>query len=213
MSSKIKAVIFDMDGVLVDARDWHFEALNKALANFGMEISRYDHLVTYDGLPTRTKLRMLSLERGLPEKLHDFINELKQIYTNEIIHQSCRPNFTHQYALARLKKAGYRMAVCSNSIRDTVNLMMEKADLARYLEFQLSNQDVARSKPDPEMYALAIERLGLRPRECVIVEDNANGVKAAQAAGAHVMEVRGVDEVNLPNITAFIQRVEAAAHA
>ena len=52
----IKAVLFDMDGVLIDARDWHYEALNKALAIFGMEINRYDHLVTYDGLPTKKKL-------------------------------------------------------------------------------------------------------------------------------------------------------------
>lgn len=50
---KIKAILFDMDGVLVDAKDWHYEALNQALSLFGMEISRYDHLVTYDGLPTK----------------------------------------------------------------------------------------------------------------------------------------------------------------
>ena len=63
MNRKIKAVIFDMDGVLIDAKEWHYEALNKALDLFGMEISRYDHLVTYDGLPTLMKLQMLSLER------------------------------------------------------------------------------------------------------------------------------------------------------
>ena len=74
---KIKAVIFDMDGVLIDAKDWHYEALNKSLELFGMEISRYDHLVTFDGLPTKKKLEMLSLERGLPEELHNFINRLK----------------------------------------------------------------------------------------------------------------------------------------
>jgi len=51
--NKIKAIIFDMDGVLIEAKDWHYEALNKALRLFGMEISRYDHLVTYDGLPTK----------------------------------------------------------------------------------------------------------------------------------------------------------------
>ena len=64
----IKAIIFDMDGVLIEAKDWHYEALNKALSLFGYEISRYDHLVTYDGLPTSKKLEMLSMERGLPRK-------------------------------------------------------------------------------------------------------------------------------------------------
>ena len=59
----IKAIIFDMDGVLIDAKEWHYEALNRALDLLGMEISRHDHLVTYDGLPTRKKLEMLSMER------------------------------------------------------------------------------------------------------------------------------------------------------
>ena len=96
----IKAVIFDMDGVLIDARDWHYEALNRALGLFGYQISRFEHLVTYDGLPTRTKLRMLSLERGLPEGLHSFIDEMKQSYTIETTFARCKPRFDHQYALS-----------------------------------------------------------------------------------------------------------------
>ncbi len=61
---RIEAVVFDMDGVLIDAKDWHYHALNRALAHFGYSISRGDHLSTYDGLPTRHKLEMLSKERG-----------------------------------------------------------------------------------------------------------------------------------------------------
>ena len=78
MGTKIKAILFDMDGVLIDAKDWHYEALNKALGLFGMEISRYDHLHSFDGLPTKEKLRMLSEEFYLPESLHSFINQMKQ---------------------------------------------------------------------------------------------------------------------------------------
>ena len=111
MSKKIKAIIFDMDGVLIDARDWHYEALNKALSMFGMAISRFDHLVTYDGLPTKEKLKMLSLEKGLPGGLHSFINELKQQFTIEEVIMKCRPVFHHQYALARLKSEGYKLVV------------------------------------------------------------------------------------------------------
>jgi beta-phosphoglucomutase len=98
----IKAVIFDMDGVLIEAKDWHYEALNKALRLFGMEISRYNHLVTYDGLPTRKKLEMLSKEQGLPIQLHEFINQMKQQYTMELIQSQCKPRFHHEYALSRL---------------------------------------------------------------------------------------------------------------
>ena len=78
---KIKAILFDMDGVLIDAKDWHYEALNKALGLFGLGISRYDHLHSFDGLPTRVKLKMLSEQYYLPEKLHPFINQVKQLYT------------------------------------------------------------------------------------------------------------------------------------
>lgn len=194
--AQIKAVVFDMDGVLVDAKEWHYEALNRALALFGFSISRYDHLVTYDGLPTKKKLEMLTIERGLPRGLHNFINELKQIYTMEIVHQKCKPVFYHEYALSRLKAEGYKLAVASNSIKQTVELMMEKSNLARYLDLMLSNQDVSKPKPDPEIYNVAIEKLGLTPAECLIVEDNQHGIKAAQASGAHVMIVASVEDVN-----------------
>src|SRR6476620_8909923 len=117
---KIKAVLFDMDGVLIDARDWHYEALNKALGIFGMTIGRDAHLATFDGLPTRRKLEILSASRGLPPGLPGFLNGLKQASTLEIIHARCRPRFQHQYALAALKRAGYRLAVCSNAVRHSV---------------------------------------------------------------------------------------------
>ena len=208
--NKLKAIIFDMDGVLIEAKDWHYEALNKALGLFGLEISRYDHLVTYDGLPTRKKLEMLSLERGLPKGLHQFINSLKQQYTMEIVYSQCKPRFYHEYALSKLKNEGYRMAVCSNSIRHTIEVMLQKATLNEYLEFYLSNQDVKNGKPDPEMYNKAIERLGLKPKECMIIEDNENGIKAARASGANVMIVDSVKDVNYFNIKEHIGNFERA---
>ena len=161
----IKAVVFDMDGVLIDAKEWHYESLNRALRLFGMEISRFDHLSTFDGLPTRRKLQMLSAQGKLPVGLHDFINEMKQLYTMEVVSVECKPRFSHEYALARLKSEGYRLAVASNSIRNTIEVMMQRAALAPYLDFILSNQDVARAKPDPEMYDTAIARLGIAPQE------------------------------------------------
>jgi HAD superfamily hydrolase (TIGR01509 family) len=206
---KIKAIIFDMDGVLIDAKEWHYEALNRALGLFGMEISRYDHLVTYDGLPTKTKLQMLSMERGLPAALHEFINQMKQLYTMEVIHARCKPTFHHQFALSRLHGEGYRMAVCSNSIRSTIDLMLERAGLAPLLEFWLSNEDVKQPKPAPDMYLAAIARLGLAPTDCVIVEDNPNGIRAARESGAHVLCVNDVRDVNYSNIRRFIDQLEA----
>lgn len=207
--NKIEAIIFDMDGVLIEAKDWHYEALNKALRLFGFEISRYDHLVTYDGLPTSRKLNMLTTERGLPVKLHAFINTMKQKYTMEITHVECRPLFQHEYALSNLKAQGYRLALASNSIRDTVEVMLTKSKLIQYMDFVLSNQDVDLPKPAPDIYLKAIDKLDLRPAQCLILEDNENGIRAARASGAHVMVVNDVKDVNLKNILTEISRIES----
>lgn len=211
--SFIKAVLFDMDGVLIDAKEWHYEALNKALSLFGMEISRYDHLVTYDGLPTRRKLEMLTLERDLPLELHAFINEIKQQYTLNEVHQKCKPVFAHEYALSRLKADGMRMAVCSNSIRKTVEIMLEKAMIIQNFDILFSNQDVAKGKPDPEMYITCMKKLGVEPHETLILEDNEHGIKAAIASGAHLLEVQSVCDVTYFNIMKRIESINQGIKA
>lgn len=207
---KIKAVIFDMDGVLIEAKEWHYEALNKALNLFGMQISRYDHLVTYDGLPTKKKLQMLSMERGLPVALHNFINEMKQIYTLEMVYTKCKPVFHLQHALTRLQGEGYRLAVCSNSVPQSIDLMLNCADLHKFFEFYLSNLDVTHPKPNPEIYVKAMGKLGLKPEECLIVEDNTNGIKAARDSRAYCMEVTGVPDVNYESLKRKIKELESA---
>lgn len=208
--SKIKAVIFDMDGVLIDARDWHYDSLNAALNIFGTQISRYDHLVTFDGLPTKRKLEMLSIEGGFPYGLHGFVNELKQQHTLEIVYAKCKPVFQHQYALSKLKSEGYKLAVCSNSVRKSIEIMMEKSGLSQYLDFFLSNQDVVKGKPDPEIYTKAMSKMGLNPEECLIVEDNENGIKAALASGANLLKVENPDDVDYFNIFNKIKEIEHA---
>lgn len=205
---KIKAVLFDMDGVLIEAKDWHYEALNRALKLFGYEISRFEHLTSYDGLPTSMKLQKLTLEKGLPSQLHSFINEMKQQYTVSMIQNLCRPRFNHEYALSKLKSEGYRLAVGSNSIRMTIEMMMNYAKLTDYFDFMLSNQDVKSAKPDPEIYLTAMSKMNLKPEECLIVEDNENGIKAAVASGAHVLVVKTVDDVNYDNIKKRILEIE-----
>lgn len=209
--TRIKSILFDMDGVLIDAKDWHYEALNDALRLFGLEISRDEHLAVYDGLPTRRKLEMLSQSRHLPRSLHGFLNEVKQRETLKLTVQRCKPQFHHQYALSQLKREGYGIAVCSNSIRATIAAMMERSALLPYLDFFNSNEDVAKPKPDPEIYTSAISRFGVEPHECLIIEDNDHGIQAARAAGAHVMVVRTVNDVTYDRIKQEIARAENAA--
>lgn len=205
----IKAILFDMDGVLIDAKDWHYEALNRALEHFGYTVSRESHLSTFDGLPTRQKLRMLSSSKGLPEGLHIFLNALKQAYTLEISYQRCKPVFNHQYALSRLKKDGYKLAVCSNSVRQSIDTMMKLSALSAQLDLIVSNQDVEKGKPDPEMYLKAMQSLNVEPHECLILEDNEHGIEAAVASGGHLLRIGIPDDVTYQAITARISEIEA----
>lgn len=204
----IKAVVFDMDGVLIDAKEWHYEALNRALGHFGFQISRHEHASTFDGLPTKRKLEMLTDEHQLPASLHGFLNELKQIYTIETVFARCKPTFQHEYALSNLRSMGYKLGVASNSIRNTVELMMRQSDLERYLDVIVSNQDVRNAKPDPEIYLRTMQLLGVRPDETLVLEDNEHGIASARAAGAHVMVIKDVTDVSLDAIVHEIGKAE-----
>lgn len=198
------AIIFDLDGVLIDATEWHFDALNRALVLFGYQISRYEHLAEYNGLPTRTKLDMLSVEKGLPKVLHGLISRLKQTYTREEILRNCWPSFDKEYMLSRLQREGYRMAVCTNAVRESAELMLERAGLRRYFDFVISNEDVSSPKPDPEIYLAALDRLGIAPSQAVIIEDAPHGIEAARRSGGNVLEVAGFSEVDYWRLRQFM---------
>ncbi len=208
MTNKIKGVVFDLDGVLLDAREWHYEALNKALGFFGINISLNEHLEYYDGLPTKTKLKKLSEVKGLPKNLHNFINRLKQKFTTEFLHTKCSPFFSHEFLMSQLRKRNIKLAVASNSIKNTVDLAMDYTNLGQFMEFCLSNEDVKLPKPSPEIYNLAIKKLGFSKNEILIIEDNINGIKAAKASGAHLLEVVSIEEVNFNNIKNMINKLE-----
>lgn len=204
----IKAVLFDMDGVLIDAREWHYEALNDALRLFGFSISRAEHESYFDGLPTKDKLRALSERKNLPLGLHALINDLKQEFTVDLILTQCRPRFQHQFALAELKQRGILTGLCTNSIVRTRDLMMEKADLARFMDVLVSAQEVERGKPAPDVYIEAMNKLGVSPEETLIVEDNEHGIAAAKAARAHFLRVSDVHDVRISTIAEAMSAAE-----
>ena len=160
-----KAIIFDMDGVLIDARDWHFEALNHALSPFGFEISREEHDNRFNGLSTKTKLEIISSENGLPRDLHQTIFNIKQDQTLRIASEKCYPLIEHQILFSRLKVIGIRIGVYTNSINDTAKYMLQRANVYHFLEVLITNQDVKNSKPDPEGYLLACSNLKIAPSD------------------------------------------------
>ncbi|MEM4137226.1 MAG: HAD family phosphatase [Candidatus Anstonellaceae archaeon] len=208
MQKKIEAILFDLDGVLVDATELHYMALNKALSIFGYEISREEHELIYNGLPTIKKLEILNKTKGFPKSLIQFVNEIKQAYTLRMIEDYCNPDYEKILMLNRLKKEGYKLAVCSNAVRKSVELMLQKTALIKYFDIILSNQDVTKPKPDPEIYLKAFEVLKIKPENSIIIEDASHGIAAAKASGAYVMEVSGYSDVNYDSIKNFIKKLE-----
>ena len=210
MDAKIKAVIFDMDGVLIDAKEWHYEALNRALEYHKLlPISKIEHLQKYDGLPTKEKLALYEETKNLSPDEHKEISNTKQRLTTQMINEKCVPYNLHQNTLQKLKNEGYKLVVCSNAIKASVQSMLEKANILPFIDFYLSNQDVAKPKPEPYIYLLAIEKLNLKPHNILICEDNINGIKAAQESGAHVLKIGTVQDTNYHNIKATLQKIES----
>ena len=139
---KIKLIIFDLDGVLVEAKNLHFEALNEALTkvNPGYRIDWNDHLNQYDGLKTYQKLDLLTKQKGLPKEIHNDIWETKQQLTLKKLAELPASN-SLQELMGSLSKE-YKIAVCSNSIRKTVLTVLSKLGIIEYMDLIISNEDV-----------------------------------------------------------------------
>ena len=200
----VKAIIFDLDGVLFDGVDLHFKSFNKALSNVDEKytISSADEH-KFNGIPTRMKLKKLTEERGLPSECHQRVWEQKQHFFLESI-SSLGKDTQKIHLMSELKKLGYKIAVASNSIAATVKDVLVRKGLAEYVDMYLSNDDVTHPKPDPEIYIESVNRLGVSPLECIIVEDSFVGKTAANASGCHVLPVRCPEDVLLPSIMNYV---------
>jgi len=203
----VKLIIFDLDGVLLESKMIHFEALNKALGD-EFAISWDDHLSKYDGLKTNQKLDMLTHEKGLPKSMHDEIWVKKQNFTagsiRNISEDSKLIEIFHE-----LSVGGFKLAVCSNSIRKTVLTVTSKLGIIEFLDLILSNEDVQNSKPHPEIYWKAISSFGVSPEETLIIEDSPYGLMAASKSNSHVMRVSSPFDVTLRSIKLRIAEIDS----
>lgn len=204
----IKAIIFDLDGVLIEAKLIHYHALNKALKQYGFEISWNEHLAKYDGLPTNKKLEKLTNEKGLDPNLYNTIWTLKQKETINVIKELIKPeDYTEQKKLLQyLIENGYKVFVASNSITESIRCMLSCSDLIHYVHRYYSNEDVRNPKPHSEIYTKCILDAGINPKEALIIEDSHIGRKSAHESGAQVMGVIGPCEVNISNIQKAINK-------
>lgn len=200
----IKLIIFDLDGVLVEAKNIHYEALNQALGK-RYAIEWNEHLSIYDGLKTNQKLEMLTKHKDLPLNQHTDIWNKKQQLTLEAL-SNLKPNPTIKKTISRLSQEGYKIACCSNSIRKSVLTMLSKLDLIEHMDLILSNEDVKNSKPHPEIYWKAISMMECLPEETLIVEDSPYGLLAANRSKSHIMRVGSPKDITYINITKYLKQ-------
>lgn len=201
----MKAVLFDLDGVLIDAKNIHKEALNSALGKYA--ITDAEHVSMYDGLTTIQKLQMLSESKKLPLELHHEIFEQKQQITLDKI-RNLQPIAHIVDLFKELKRRGMKIAVCTNSIRVTAYNALHSSQLLPYIDLIKSNEDVVNSKPSPEIYWSAMMELNITPRDCVVVEDSPKGIEAAVLAGCNYIRVRSPEDVNISNIIPKLKPAE-----
>ena len=199
----IKLIIFDLDGVLVEAKHVHYTTLNQALKEIGVGeqyiISEAEHLSVYDGLKTYKKLELLTKNKGLSVDFYEHIWKRKQDLTIEAISQ-LKQDTRLIDIFKELRDLGYKLACCSNSIRRSVLVMLSKIGVIEYMDLILSNEDVCNSKPHPEMYWKGMSMMKVLPEETLIVEDSPPGLLAASRSRASVLRVNDPSDLTIDKI-------------
>jgi beta-phosphoglucomutase-like phosphatase (HAD superfamily) len=198
----IRVILYDLDGVLVEAREWHYTALNRALKEVaGTEITREEHVSSFNGLPTRKKLVMLSELGRVKTEDFESIWTLKQNLTKDTIRATATvdkvKNVLHRYT----RGLGVKSACVTNSITETACLMLDCTGQLPYMDMIISNELVVNPKPHPEAYIRAMLHFGLSLDEYLIVEDSPIGIKCAEATGAKVLRVSCCDDVTIERIS------------
>jgi HAD superfamily hydrolase (TIGR01509 family) len=195
----IKAILFDLDGVLVNTRVLHYETFRDALKLVcpEKELSWKEHETEFDGLSTKLKIDKC-IEKGyVREDQRALLFETKQKFTQERLPQCVQPRESLKLMLTTLNNQGFRLFCCSNSIRKTLDTTLSLLGILSLFEATYSNEDVPNPKPSPEIYELAMRQCFLNKHECLIVEDSAIGRKAAYASGAHVLEVEDAEDLTM----------------
>lgn len=201
----IKAVLFDLDGVLVDACEWHYHALNDALMTVcEYEIPRELHTSTFNGLTTKTKLNMLTEMGEIDAECCEEIAYLKQENTKKWISNNLKFDAAKTSLISNIGIRGIQVGCVTNCIRETGEFMLKGIGIFSYLDCFITNEDVDIPKPHPDGYWKAMTKLGVIPAETLIVEDSPKGVEAAKATGANVWVVKNAKEVTWENMEGFI---------
>lgn len=195
--AKFKALLFDLDGTLVDSEHFHFNTWNELLAESDIQLEYEDFLKNYAGIPLPGNALRLKELYAIASPLELLISR-KENLTVERLKTSVIELMPYvQDSLDFFLSTGIGMALVTASKRPDVDEMFNKNGLAKYFNFLVTRSDVVNSKPDPESYNLAVEKLGFQKSECLVFEDTLNGLRAAKAAGLTCYAIQGNTEDHL----------------
>jgi HAD superfamily hydrolase (TIGR01509 family) len=203
----ISLIVFDLDGVLLDSKEIHFNALNLALAEVGDNyiISRNEQDTVFEGLTTHVKLGILTETKGLPKELHEAIWRKKQEYS-AVLFESISRDDELISVFKFIKSRGIKIAVASNSIRQTLDTCLNSLGVRPFVDYSLSNEDVELPKPDPQIYSKCMSNFNVKAEDTVIFEDSEIGLRAASATGARVEKVANRKDVYFDRIDKVIHQ-------
>ncbi len=192
----LKAVIFDFDGVITDSEMLHLRVFNEALVPYGINIKKEDYYSEYLGLTDRDLLKTL-FEKGIlkteASELEKILKQKKAIFAKLAKSESQIIDGVREF-LQLLSENKIPMAICSGALLGEIELILNQTGLRKYFEIIVSAQDVAKGKPDPEGFVLALKKLkennsSIEPQDCIVIEDSRWGLEAAKAAGMKTVAV------------------------
>jgi beta-phosphoglucomutase len=188
MAQPIAAVIWDLDGVIIDSAEEHRQAWLRMAREEGFTMSDVDFWATFG---KRNDDIMTMLWGPLPPERIKNMADKKETYFREIVRHTARPLPGSMELMRGLHEAGYRQALASSTPPENIELISEVLGLKRYLSKLVSGETVARGKPAPDIFLKAALELGVAPAICLVIEDAVAGVQAAHAAGMRCIAVAG----------------------
>lgn len=193
----IRAVLFDFDGVVVQSEPLHLRSFRELLAPFGVQISEERWYREFTGIGSTAILTALFRDFGIQEDVKTWVEKRKAHYQKLVQQGKLKTIPGARSFLRLLKKKGIRTAIVSGGHSTNIQLVLEKLKLSPFFDTIVSLEDVQNRKPHPEGFLLAAQRLGVKPDECIAIEDSPNGISAAHAAKMKVVCVRSPAPIDL----------------